>query len=388
MIMKNPIYFILLLFILAGCIEPYNAKTDSIDSILVVEGIITSGTTQITLSKSVGLEESINQGLWQLRKAVVYVECDDGAIFNGTYAPDWMGHQYMIETGELNPDKKYRLVILLDGEEYQSNYISPAISPPVKASFKFDQNYLINLCVSTTGYENQPGYYLWSYQEDWETTATLYSDSVVIDYKTVYNDLNSSENRYYCWKKDSSRMLILGTTEKLIENTIREKTIQYFSCFDDRFSVLYRVKLSQNTMHKEGYDYFYNLKKNVEQTGSIFGTIPSEIMGNIKCVSNPKIPVIGYVDVSTTTYDEQYQNSDYYDPRNKGLAATACLMRLDTFDIKDPQPRPGSGSVIYAHEYGWMGIIISNIYISDNCVDCTKYGGTKRKPKNWPNNHQ
>jgi len=210
----------------------------------------------------------------------------------------------------------------------------------------------------------------------------------VIGGKTVFNDISSANNRYYCWRKDSSMNLILGTTEKLIENTIREKTIRYFTRSDDRFSVLYRINVKQNTIHKEGYDYFYNLQKNIEQTGSIFGTIPSEIMGNIRCESNPEIPVIGYVDVSTTTSDEQYLDSKYFDPINISRQSTFCMMSLDTIRPPDPPLLPGSGFVYFGYEYSTTGIIIGYVFIPDGCVDCTKNGGSKQKPKNWPNDHQ
>ena len=394
--MKNPVYLILLLFALAGCIEPYHAKTDSIDNILVVEGIITSGTTLITLSKSVGLEDNIYDNIFGVNNAAVYVECEDGTKSQIAY-PSWNPYasyfsgwgNYLVETGELDTEKKYRLVIELDGEEYQSGYLAPVISPPVEVSFKLDQNDLINVCVSTTGFDQQPGYYLWSYKEDWEINAIMYNDTVMINGKLTFNDLYSADNRYYCWRKDSSRVLLLGTTERLIENTIREKAIWYFNRADNRFSVLYRINLFQNTIHKEGYDYFYNLQKNIEQTGSIFGTIPSEIMGNIKCVSNPEIPVIGYVDVSTTTSDEQYLNNMYYDPSGRSGQYRQCEAFFDTIVPPREPPKPGSGSVRFSQNFGMPPLPEDPvIYIPEYCVDCTKNGGSKRKPENWPNNHQ
>jgi len=381
--MKNPIYFILLLFTLAGCIEPYHAKTDSIVNILVVEGVITSGTSQITLSRSVGLDDYIDVNIIGVMNAIIYVECEDGAQSNVAY---YSGRgKYLIETGELDNNKKYRLVIHSNGEEYHSAFIAPAISSPVNVSFKLDHNDMINVCVSTTGYDHQPGYYMWSYKEDWEITSIMYNDSVIIDGKVVYNDLSSENNRYYCWQKDSSRILILGTTERLIENAIREKPIRIFGRIDNRTSVLYRVNVTQNTIHKEGYDYFYNLQKNIEQTGSIFGTIPSEIMGNIRCVSNPEIPVIGYVDVSTTTSDEQFLNSRYYDPRSRNGQYLQC--ERDTLLNPIPPPKPGTGYILWVQEMTLVGNG-DPVYITDKCVDCTLLGGTKRKPKNWPNNHQ
>ena len=396
---KNPVYLILMLFVLAGCIEPYNAKTDSIDSILVVEGIITGETTQITLSKSVGLDESLageeNMDKFAVNHAVVYVECEDGAKSAETYSSG--GGKYLIETGELNPDKKYRLAIHLEGEEYHSSFVAPAVSPPVEVSFTCDAS-LIHVCVTTYGHENQPGYYLWSFKEDWEITATMYGDYASINGRLVFNNLDSPNNRYYCWKKDSSMNLILGTTEKLIENTIREKRIHSFRRTDDRSSFLYRVIVQQNTIHKEAYDFFNNLKKNIEQTGSIFGAIPSEIMGNIRCVSNPAIPVIGYVDVSSSASDEQYLNNIYY----HSVTLSGNIRDCEASILENPDLESLFGYILYRStkeikadpdNEDEIDVIIGDgsgddYYIPVRCVDCTKNGGSKRKPKNWDNDHQ
>ena len=65
---------------------------------------------------------------------------------------------------------------------------------------------------------------------------------------------------YGCIEADSSRHLILGTTEKLSENIIYKRKILTFSCADDKSSVLYRIQLRQTALNKESYDYFENLK--------------------------------------------------------------------------------------------------------------------------------
>ncbi len=369
--MKSTIYLILSLFILTGCIEPYEGKTENIDSILVVEGIISSRTTQIALSKSVGLDDGIYGNVIRVNNAWLYVECDDGTISPVAYSSG--SGIYMIETGELNANAKYRLTIHADGEEYRSNFLAPAISPPVDVSFTNDEND-IHVCITTYGKMDQPGYYLWSYKENWEMHPPIFGTYVKVNGEEIINDLNSPSNRYYCWKKDSSKVLILGTTEKLIENTISEKEIHTFSRTDDRTSVLYRITVKQNTIHKEAYDFFYNLQKNIEQIGSIFGPIPSEIMGNIKCASNPDIPVIGYVDVSTASMDEQYLTNIYYDPAATHTQFNSCALAISTESMP--------GYVFYRRDMD------GTYYIPERCVDCTKIGGIKRKPKDWPNDHQ
>ena len=356
--MKKAIKTVLILFALTGCIERYFPKTEGIGDILAVEGIITNGIAKITLTYSASLDESLYKMKYE-NLALVYVECDDGT--KSTMTRSSGNGIYLIETGELNAGAKYRLVIQLDGEEFHSSYIAPAITPPVDVSFTHDPvNSKISIHLTTTGNANQPGYYVWSYKEDWEIYALKYELSWPIQYTdkngnlvtgVFYNYLHSPENVYYCWKADSSKYLILGSTDKLSENTIRERELKNFNCASDRISVLYRIKVRQNTLNKEGYDYFENLRKNADQTGNLFGTIPSELMGNIRCVSNPGIPVIGYVDVSTISTNELYLTDKHYDSSNRDFQIKQCV-----------------GHMI------------------EECRDCTYYG-TKKKPKDWPNDH-
>jgi hypothetical protein len=356
--MKNAVYLFTLLFAVSGCIEPYEAKTDTIDSILVVEGFITCGTTKITLSKTVGVNEDLWMYIWgwgnensiYMNDASVYVECDDDTQTEAVHSSG--NGIYLIETGELNVHAKYRLAIHLNNEIYHSEYLAPAVSPPVEVAYRCTyqiatsdwDNYqkgdtirvnYTDVLVSTKGYEHQPGYYLWSYQEDWEIRALANGD--------------------LCWRKDSSRVYLLGSTERLSENTVRGQKIHTIFSSDDRVSQRYRIQVKQNAIHKDAYDYFENQKKNSELSGSLFGVIPSELMGNIRCTTNPNIYVIGYVDVSTTTSDELYLNRrDCFDLQSENISQ--CIT-----EIGDE-------------------IIITN----PTCLDCTLlYGVTKNKPKDW-----
>jgi len=242
----------------------------------------------------------------------------------------------------------------------------------VELSYRINYHYFINqknepdstlthtdILVSTQGHERQPGYYLWSYEEDWEVHALLGNPYYVRVYDEQTGKMKDSlapNFDYFCWNKANSRVLLLGSTDKLIENTIREHKLFSVYSPDDRVSYLYRVRVKQNTIHKEAYDYFNNQKKNAEQTGSIFGVIPSELMGNIRCTSNPGILVIGYVDVSTTSTNELY------------------LTREECFDSSYENNRRR-----------WC--FPPEEEVNESCYYCTYRGGTKNKPEDWPNDH-
>jgi len=347
--------WLLLCLALSGCIEPYEAEIDGIDSILVVEGMITSGITQINLTKSIEIQDDFYRYMWNgnedliyVNNASVYVECDDGSHSEAAHSSG--KGVYLIETGELNVNAKYRLAIHVDDEVYHSGFLAPTISQPVELSYRINYEYfkndknevdtLINstdVFVSTQGYERHPGYYLWSYKEDWEYHAPMFSFF----------------HPYYCWGKDSSRVFILGSTERLSENTIRGQKLLTIYGTDNKLSSRYRIRVKQNSIHKEAYDYFNNQKKNSERSGSLFGIIPSELMGNIRCTSNPSVYVIGYVDVSTATDNELYlTRSECFNPQSELWIWKTCS------EAEEP---------------------------ALSCIDCTWYGGTVKRPEDWKN---
>ncbi len=53
------------------------------------------------------------------------------------------------------------------------------------------------------------------------------------------------------------------------------------------------------------------MKGNTENVGSIFGSQPNEITGNIHCVSNSSEPVIGYIGAGRSQHERIFiSNSD------------------------------------------------------------------------------
>ena len=127
-------------------------------------------------------------------------------------------------------------------------------------------------------------------------------------------------------------------------------------------------------LRKEAYEYFKNIQRNIEQTGSIFSPIPTEVRGNIVCVSDPKEWVLGYVDVTSTTIMKRFMPElrDFYETSYDCAKNILTGMALDgyTYYIYSGAPT------------------VPNRYAPFRCVDCTYDGrGTKNKPSWWPTDH-
>lgn len=370
--MKHVVYFILFI-LLGGCIEQYMPKDiENINDLLVVEGAITNDESVFKLSRSVGLLDTLLIGKNEINDALVYVEKDDGERLQGAFTS--LG-TYVVPTGALDAQAKYRFCAVVGGEEYRSDFLSPLFTPEIDSISltKRGRGEPVYVCVTTRDPLNQSRYFRWSYEENWEIKAELFANYGKLDDYfeefTVYTDRNT----YYCWMSDQSKSLILGSTDKLAENVIYQKRLNEIACDNSRLSVLYFVRVRQLQIRKEAYDYYSNLQKNVEQTGSIFSPVPSEINGNIRCVTNPSLPVIGYIDVSTTVVDSLFHDgSGLYEP-----FVTLCVSSI-TDDPKYAYP-------VYAYyQMDMFGVV----YAPHACVDCRLHGGIKKRPDFWPNNHR
>jgi len=399
--------------ILCGCVTDFEPEgINEVSSILVVEGIITDDETTITLSRSLNLLTDDFSSTYYVDHARVYVECDDGAQFQADQW--WWGisraGKYTIKTGKLDLKRQYRLKIEIEEidtdvpitipsslptktYEYHSDYAYPIQTPEIDSVFwqKRGKGQPVTIHVATHSPLNEIMYYRWSYREDWEYCSEL-----------TYFDLNKCpkcnteplkngevcprckelkrEFPYYCWNNSNSKALLLGSAEKTVFGKLTDKIIEY-SPSNLKLSYLYRIDVTQNAISKRAYNYFTNIRRNSENTGSLFAPIPSELRGNIVCETDPGRPVIGYIDISTTTHKRKYiSGQNIYE---RPYSTCKVLSQEEMAELFDPIFPLNLEYIIYE----WFAPRMPPLFVQLKCVDCTYYGGTKDKPDDWPNNH-
>jgi len=373
----------------SSCISEYVPDFVSGGGILVVDGTITNDTSVIRLSWSMAMTE--NEPI-TINDADVSVECDDGLRFGMSRHTE--AGDYFIPVGSLNTAHQYRLRIVLNEEEYVSEYLSPLITPEIDSIswIKRGQGEPVYICVSTHDVQDQSRYYRWTYKEHWEFKAELlgmagFYNSFQLNGKYYKYDLSSSRNRYYCWGADSSKVYIVDTSERLSANNISEKKLIEIAPSHDKLSILYYISISQYQIRKEAYDYFFNIQRNNSQTGSLFSPIPSEMKGNVHCASNPRLAVIGYVEVSTRTNKERflYESEGLFEPPVQSCSKmiysgqSSDWGKFGIFEFKEDNTLDFETGLV-------TGAIISNAPL--DCLDCTRNGrGSKNKPNFWPTSH-
>jgi len=293
------IYFgAILLFIMAAicCKKPYAPTIVSTNNhYLVVEGIINSGSdsTFIKLNRTVKLSDSVNH-MAELG-ARVTVESDQGAVYqlselgNGIYASVGLN---------LDNSQKYHLhIITSDNKEYRSDDEVVKVTPPIDSVGYTVKSNGIQLYVNTHDPNNNTRYYRWEYSETWNFHAKYGSGLMSDGTKLIVRPVD--KQIYTCWATDSSSTILLGSTKALAQDVVYQSPLTQIGSTSERLETKYSILVKEYSLTSEAYTFWQNLKTNNEQLGTIFSVMPSELPGNIHCVTNPSEPVIGYVSVGT-----------------------------------------------------------------------------------------
>ncbi len=385
--MKRLFIYIIFFFVVCSCKEKFNANIQSPPTgYLVVEGFINSGTdpTLINLSRSVGLSDNVNF-IWETN-AVLNIESETNEIFpltgigNGAYSS---------ESLSLDNTKKYRLKIRTqDNKEYISDFANFKHTPDIDSLSWMRSNEGVKLFVNTHDPLNNTKYYRWDYEETWEFTAPYYSSLTYlydptgvpfkVDFKNPYHTVDTTVHT--CWNTINSTNINIGSSEKL-SNDIIHLPLLNIEPASVQLSVLYSLYVRQYALSREAYSFYQKIEKNTENLGSIFDAQPSDLTGNIHCVTDPAEIVVGYIDISEEKTKRIFIRSDELPGWGYG---TRCS---DVIIDNHPDSILKYGLNLYPTVPLSLDIVggVKEFYATGelSCVDCTA-NGTNVKPSFWP----
>lgn len=283
-----------------GCKKPFSPSViSSPNHYMVVEGTIDVGDsiTVIKLSQTVNLGADVQTS--GLSGYEVTIQDETGAPVAQLQEQLGQSGKYTSATPlSLNPAKKYRLHISGNGKEYASDYTAVKNTPAVDSvGFVPKGNNLI-VYVNTHDATNSSRYYRWDYTEDWKFHSRYESGFLVDPGTKAIRSRRENEQSYYCYTGDKSGNIIIGSSAKLTSDVIFQAPLTTIQSTNEKLSVRYSILVRQYALTKEAYQFWENIRKNTEQLGSIFDAQPSQLQGNIHCLSNPAEPVIGFVTIT------------------------------------------------------------------------------------------
>lgn len=370
--------------IVTACRKPYNPTIVSADnSYLVVEGTISDGDiTAIRLSKTVKV--STETKVTPLSNATIFVEEEAGAQFQLTYNPNT---QKFDSGSALNLDKtkKYRLHITVDAKEYASDYVAVKTNPAidnVEFNAKPDK---LEISIDTHDPANNTRYYRWDYDETWRFHATFQSDFIVNPITRQINLRSPADQSYYCFANDTSSTILIGSTAKLTQDVVAQAPITTISSYAEKLELRYSILVRQYAITKEEYEFWENIKKNTEQLGSIFDSQPSQLVGNIHCITNPQEPVIGYVSATNVQQKRIFINNSQlpqsWIPKNPYACSLDSALFFNPKTMTDEVAKYIINSdAVPLEEIAKGNIVLGYLYSSIECSDCRIRGKVAQPP--------
>jgi len=342
----------------------------------VVDGYVNTtpgDTTYITLSRTRNLVDS-EQFSPEVR-ATVTIESKGGQVFHMLELGK--GIYYLLSQAFI-PGEDYRLHIrTYANSEYASAWVPNKVTPAID-SITWNKSDQVSIYAFTHDPNNNTRYYRWDYDETWEYDA--YFDSNLgwdnNRYSLYYKD--SADLTYRCYRHGKSQDIAIGTSANLAQDVIDSQRVALVANASERISVKYSILVKQFALTKDAFEYWQLLKKNSNQLGTIFDPQPSQVTGNMTCLSNPQEPVIGYISTSTVSRKRIFIHNYEVAPWGFPSQERSCPVKI----LNDPD------SAIYYLQDGKLGpayyVTGGGLAIAPTiCIDCRTRGGSTIKPDFW-----
>jgi len=363
---------------LTRCVSPFEPKGATVEGLLVIEGdMVLNDTTVITLSRSASIASTEKKQY--VYGATVYIKDTEGRTYNASPKIVSGVLTYVIPTSslDLNTTTNYKLIVNTPGGGmYESDYIPVLETSDIdEITYEVDSvHQTATFYVSSKSSENLSNYYRWDYSEDWEFTSK-YSTFLYYDSKKK-QIIDSLVPWYYCYKKAASTGIYVANTTALSDNRVYKKPLATIYKNDDRLSLLYSMEVTQRSLTREGYLYWENLSKNSSDLGGIFSPQPSEMKGNLTCVSNPDEVVLGFI---SAVIQKKKRIFAYAKDISLFESDDDCSLIEAALPYEEMKK---NGYEIVAFD----DMSNASFWAMKKCVDC-RVSGTKLRPSFWPLHH-
>ncbi len=370
--MKRNYILLALIFPALACKKPYNPPViKSAYSYLVVQGVINSGadSTIINLSRTVNV--SSNTTFNPELNATVTLESDKNNTWQLT---ETQNGNYVTVGLNLDTTRQYRLRIkTANNQQYLSDFV-PAKGTPAIDSIGFNVTTApdtgVQIYANAHDPKNSTRYYRWDYEENWEYHAKYLSNLIKLGNGIAARP--PEDYIYYCYQHDVSSTIVLGSTAKLAQDILYQSPIIFIGAQSEKIETKYSILVHQYALTAEAFTFWQSLKKNTEQLGSIFDAEPSATVGNIHNISNPALPALGYLSVSTVQTKRVFIANNQL-PRWEPRYPYVCGKDTDS----------GAGDVPIDIAGGSLQNPTGIYWSNEPCTDCS-IRGSLIPPPFWP----
>ncbi len=375
--MNRWIKYLLLFFLMAlSCIDPFWPDLEGEGDILVVDALVTDRPYEqyviLSLSDSVNDQEFI-----PVSGALVVVSDDLGqtVLFNESDP----GHYYAFSFVGI-AGRSYKLSVTLpNGKQYASGF------QPLTVSEEFDSLYYIietqptpdplydiegvRFYINNIPSGQQDAYYLFQLVETYKFH---------VDFKLEYIEAGNGLTRV----TDHPPMLCFKTTEiygfyifksKANIDPQSQTLPLHFVTFDtkqmfERYSLL----VKQISISEEIFNFYYQVNQQ-SNSGSLYTIQPYNIIGNVKCITNDKEPVLGSFIVGGMKEKRKFFDR----PSNVRFTFSKCFGQTDGIGYIIMRGGSPSSPLYFTIVPGGIA------YAPEECFLCSANDATTEKPYFW-----
>lgn len=380
---QNHIYFFVLLLTtgLAACRQAYNPPAiKAANNYFVVDGFINTGLNAVTtfnLNRSRNLGDSTVTGIPELNASASIIS-SSGASYPLTDT----ANTGIYSSAPLNLDitQQYSIAITTsDGQKYSSDPVPCKQTPPIDSLYWQQPSDLI-IYVNTHDPTGNTRYYRYDYQETWEHDAQLSTPWIAVNDTLEATD--STNQKAQCWNTAPSTHIIVATSAALAQDNIVAFPVETIPLGDARVDIGYSILVRQYAMTEDTYNYWLLIQKTSQQLGTLFDIQPTQLIGNIHCLTNPSAPVIGFI--SASSVQQQRINiypsslSDNWTHNSPGVNCNTIEIGYNANDF----PVFSYPDTSYGPYYfnGPDSLVLASSF----CTNCLYFGGTTIKPSFWP----
>jgi hypothetical protein len=387
MIRKSTILtLVTLLLSLFGCRKPFDPETiKGFSSALIVEGVINpTGVTRIYLSRTLDLDDKVS--VKPELKAIVQVVSENNTVQSLAEGANGL---YSLAQLSLNSSQKYRLKVKTsDGREYQSDLLTVRNTPPIDSFEWVREPNGVGIYISTHDNQNGTKYYQWDFEENWELRSkdeAMYTAVNAVTgggVRVVARDPKEVPLMFTCYKFQRSTNIDIVSTAKLSADVVAKHPIVFIPNGSEKLDVRYSILIRQYAITFEAFEYLSMMKRNSEQLGSFFDAQPTELIGNIRNINDPKDVAIGFVTIAPVLEKRIFITK---------ADVPGWTFRLNCLDIvvknhPDSLARyfgPGNSSIPQYPGTNSQGAVEQWNGTSAACMDCRIRGGNNDKPSFW-----
>lgn len=310
--MEKSLIYLILIFSLLSCTEPYEFNSSVEGNALVVEGSINNtegphvlylGQTQEsdgTAKVNGGINNPLNLIPVSSAVAVLYNSLGESFQFQ-----EYEDGQYIIDKGihkGIQGAAYHVEITLADGKQYVS---LPETIPKKNAADSLSYDFKLKEIVGGFDIIFEKYFirlFVDSYLPDTDTTLYLKWDIEEVYLLTPRQDpspLAPPNPRCYITYIPSPQQVELFTTEgfsgrEILDRPLMERRL------DKSFLEKHYFNVYQQSITRSYYEYWKNIEELIENSGTIYAKPPGIVEGNIRSLDNPDESVFGYFSGKST----------------------------------------------------------------------------------------